>query len=500
MQGRYDVVIIGAGIVGCMTARRLARFDLDVLVLERNSDVGAETSAANSALIHAGYDPVPGTLKAELNVRGNAMWEGLARELDFEFRRTGDYVVAVGPDEVEALRALYRQGIANGVPGLVLLDGEAVKARVPLLNPEVSGALYAPTAGVVDPFGATIAAAENAVRNGTEFALETEFEDFIFEGRRIIGVRTSKGEARCDWVINCAGLQSDIVMHRAGCRPEFSIRPRRGEYCVLDPDAFTLDEVLFPVPSLKGKGVLVFTTTHGNTIVGPTSEWVDDRTDASISRTGQAYLEANMKKLVPSIDLRRTIAVFAGLRAAGNARCLNPDVDYVGDFIVERAAEADGLINCGGIESPGLTSAPAIAERIETLIRETGYELTEKADWDPIRKRPPVMRLLSDDGKQRVIAADPRYGRIVCRCEMVTEGEIVAAIHSPIPARTYDAIKRRTWLGTGRCQGGFDLTRVVGILSRELGIPADQVRKNNAGSEFVFGETKDGGSDESGAA
>ena len=202
MQGRYDVVIIGAGIVGCMTARRLARFDLDVLVLERNSDVGAETSAANSALIHAGYDPVPGTLKAELNVRGNAMWEGLARELDFEFRRTGDYVVAVGPDEVEALRALYRQGIANGVPGLVLLDGEAVKARVPLLNPEVSGALYAPTAGVVDAFGATVAAAENAVRNGTEFALETEFEDFIFDGRRIIGVRTSKGEARCDWVIN----------------------------------------------------------------------------------------------------------------------------------------------------------------------------------------------------------------------------------------------------------------------------------------------------------
>ena len=207
-----------------------------------------------------------------------------------------------------------------------------------------------------------------------------------------------------------------------------------------------------------------------------------------------------MKKLVPSIDLRRTIAVFAGLRAAGNARCLNPDVDYVGDFIVERAAEAAGLINCGGIESPGLTSAPAIAERIEALIRETGYELTEKADWDPIRKRPPVMRMLSDDGKQRVIEADPRYGRIVCRCEMVTEGEIVAAIHSPIPAQTYDAIKRRTWLGTGRCQGGFDLTRVVGILSRELGIPVERVRKNNAGSEFVFGETKDGGSDESGAA
>ncbi len=490
MKDRYDVVIIGAGIVGCLTARELAKYDLDILVLERNGDVGAATSAANSALIHAGYDPIPGTLKAELNVRGNAMWDRLSSELDISFRRTGDYVVAIGEDEIENLKILKRQGELNGVPGLELIDGETARARVPALNPETAAALYAPSAGIVDTFGAVIAAAENAVENGVSFAFETEFEDFIFDGNRIIGVKTPRGSIGCDWAINCAGLEADTVMHKAGARPDFRIRARRGEYCVIDPEYFTLDTVLFPVPSVKGKGVLVFTTTHGNTVVGPTSEWIDGKTDAAISAFGQAYLEENMRKLVPTIDLRRTIAVFAGLRASGNARCLNPAVDYVGDFIVEAAAEAAGLINCGGIESPGLTSAPAIAERIVRILREAGAALCERSDWNPIRKGRPVMRRLSDAEKQRLIKTDPRYGKIVCRCEMVTEGEIAAEIHAPIPARTYDALKRRTWLGTGRCQGGFDLTRVVEILARELGVPVSDIRKNEAGSEFVVAETK----------
>ena len=284
-------------------------------------------------------------------------------------------------------------------------------------------------------------------------------------------------------------------MRKAGTRPDFKIRARRGEYCVLDPEYFSLDTVLFPVPSVKGKGVLVFTTTHGNAVVGPTSEWVDDKTDASISAFGQAYLEENMRKLVPTIDLRRTIAVFAGLRASGNARCLNPAVDYVGDFIVEAASEVGGLISCAGIESPGLTSAPAIAERVARILREEGAALRERPDWNPIRKGRPVMRRLSDREKQRLIEADPRYGKIVCRCEAVTEGEIVAEIHAPIPARTYDALKRRTWLGTGCCQGGFDLTRVVEILARELGVPVGEIRKNEPGSEFVVGVTKNGGAE-----
>lgn len=493
MKERYDVVIIGAGIVGCLTARRLARYDLNILVLEARSDVGSGTSAANSALVHAGYDPIPGTLKAELNVRGNEMWGKIAAELDIDFVRMGDYVVAVGEDELDQLRKLKAQGDQNGVPGLEIINSDRLKKEVPILNPEVSGALYAPTAGIIDTFAATIAAAESAVLNGVEFAFETSFEDFIFEGKKIIGVRTNRGEVRTAWVINCAGLNSDTVMHQAGCRLDFKIRARRGEYCVLDPEYFSIDTVLFPVPSVRGKGVLVFRTTHGNTLVGPTSEFIEGKTDTSISSSGQAYLEANMRKLVPSIDLRRTIAVFAGLRAAGNARCSNPAVDYVGDFIVERAEEVDGLINTGGIESPGLSSAPAIAERIESLLKEAGVELKERADWNPIRKARPSMRRLSPEQQNELIQRDPRYGKIICRCEMVTEGEIVAEIHAPIPAKTYDALKRRTWLGTGRCQGGFDLTRVVGILSRELGVPVSAIRKNDAGSEFVFMDTKNGG-------
>lgn len=493
MKERYDVIIIGAGVVGCLTARRLAQYDLKILVLEERGDVGSGTSAANSALVHAGYDPIPGSLKAELNVRGNAMWDEIASELDIDFIRTGDYVVAIGEDELGELKKLKAQGDLNGVPGLELIDGERVKAEVPIINPDVSGALYAPTAGVIDTFGATVAAAESAVLNGVEFAFNTKFEEFIIEGKRIIGVRTNRGEIQTRWVINCAGLNSDTVMHKVGCRLDFEIRARRGEYCVLDPEYFSIDTVLFPVPSIRGKGVLVFTTTHGNTIVGPTSEFIDGKTDTSISSSGQAYLEANMRKLVPSIDLRRTIAVFAGLRATGNARCLNPAVEYVGDFIVERAAEADGLINTAGIESPGLTAAPAIAERVETLLREAGVELTARADWNPIRKARPSMRHLSPAEQNELIRRDPRYGKIICRCEMVTEGEIVAEIHAPIPATTYDALKRRTWLGTGRCQGGFDLTRVVEILSRELGVPVSAIRKNDAGSEFVFSDTKNGG-------
>lgn len=493
MKERYDVVIIGAGIVGCMTARRLAQYDLTILVLEARSDVGSGTSAANSALIHAGYDPVPDSLKAELNVRGNAMWDEIAAELDIDFQRTGDYVVAISEDELDELKKLKIQGDLNGVPGLELIDGERVKAEVPVINPEVSGALYAPTAGVIDVFGATVAAAESAVLNGVEFAFETSFEDFILDENRVVGVRTNRGELHTDWVINCAGLNSDTVMHKAGCRMDFEIRARRGEYCVLDPEYFSIQTVLFPVPSVRGKGVLVFTTTHGNTIVGPTSEFIDGKMDTSISSSGQAYLEANMRKLVPSIDLRRTIAVFAGLRASGNARCLNPAVNYVGDFIVERAAEVDGLINTSGIESPGLTAAPAIAERIEALLREAGVELKTRAEWNPIRKARPRMRHLSPAAQNELIQRDPRYGKMICRCEMVTEGEIVAEIHAPIPAMTYDALKRRTWLGTGRCQGGFDLTRVVEILSRELGVPVSEIRKNDAGSEFVFSDTKNGG-------
>jgi len=486
----YDVVIIGAGVVGCLTARFLSRYQLRILVIEKESDVGAGTSSANSALIHAGYDPLPGTLKAALNVRGNEMWDQLADELDFDFERCGDYVAAIGEDEFQQLQILKRQGEQNGVPGLKILSVDEIRKRIPNINPEVSGALFAPTAGICDTFAVTIAAAENAQMNGVMFRFDTCFESFLVEKHRIVGIRTDRGDIRCQWVINAAGLYADEVMHQAGSHPEFMIRPRRGEYCVFDPACFQIDTVLFPVPSEKGKGVLFFKTTHGNTIVGPTSEFVDCKEDKAVSVTGLRYLEEQMQRLIPGADLRWTIASFSGLRASGNAICTNSDVDYSGDFLIESDKTVKGLIHCAGIESPGLSASPAIAERICLLLEQSGFEMIEKPYWNPRRKRRPCFRHLTNEERNELIAQDPRYGRIVCRCEMVTEGEIAAEIHAPIPARTYDAIKRRTWCGTGRCQGGFDMIRVVEILTRELNLSSEKISKNGPGSEFIFSETK----------
>ncbi len=487
----YDVVIIGAGVVGCMVARALSRYDLSVLLIEKEADVGAGTSSANTAIVHAGYDPMPGTLKAALNVAGNRMWDTLAAELDFAFERRGDYVVAVEPEEVPRLELLRQQGIANGVTGLAMLSGEELRRREPLVNPRACAALWASTSGICDPFAAVLAAAENAVTNGVTLMLETAFEGFHMEGRRIAGVRTSRGSLRCRWVVNAAGLYADEVMHKAGVRPDFAITPRRGEYYVLDRAQLPLRSVLFPVPTDVSKGILVTATVHGNPIVGPNARDVAGKEDRSATREGLEEVWQGAERLVPSLDPRSIIGLFAGLRAAGNARCLTPGVDYGHDFVVEIAEGVHGLVNLAGIESPGLTAAPAIAERVVELLRDAGEPLREKRSWNPIRRARPRFRDLLPEQQAELVRRDPLYGRIVCRCEMVTEGEIVAEIHAPIPARTYDALKRRTWLGTGRCQGGFDTPRVLAILARELGISPVQVTKKGPGSEFLSRPTKD---------
>lgn len=492
-KDRYDVIIIGAGVVGSLIARRLSRYQLDILLIDRESDVGSVTSAANTAIIHAGYDPIPGTLKAALNVAGNALWDTLAAELNFAFERCGDYVVAVGEDERPALEALLERGKRNGVPGLQIVRAEEMRRREPRINPAVSGALFAPSGGICDPFGVTIAAAENAVMNGVHLMLETAFEDFIIERGRIVAVRTNRGTFGCRWAINAAGLYADEVMHRAGVRPEFHITPRRGEYLILDRAELTLRHVLFPVPTAISKGILVTTTTHGNVIIGPNAHEIGDKDDTAVTREGLQEIWRGARKLIPDLNEHAVIATFAGLRAGGNARCQTPGVEYDHDFIVEIPTEVNGLVNLGGLESPGLTSAPAIAERVVELLRDAGEVLTEKRDWNPIRPARPRFRDLSLAERRRLIERDPRYGRIICRCEMVVEGEIVAEIHAPIPARTYDALKRRTWLGTGRCQGGFDLPRVVALLARELGISPLEVTKKGPGSEWLWRPTKGDG-------
>ena len=490
MSQSFDIIIIGGGVVGCMAARHLSRYNLSILLIEKEADIGSGTSAANTALIHPGYDPLPGTLKAKLNVAANPLWDNLAGELNIEFKRAGDYVVAIGKGEIAKLNRLMQQGKHNGVPGMHLLSAEEMRKREPLINPNVSGAIFAETGGMCDPFMATIAAAENAVQNGVQIALETKFESYLFDGRKIIGVHTNRGDHLCRWVVNAAGLFSDEVMHQAGLHPEFSITPRRGEYFILDSADMNIGSVYFPVPNETSKGILVTTTVHGNTLRGPNAEDIEDKMDANNTINGMQEVMAGAQKLVPSINPRSIIATFSGLRASGNAPCQTAGVDYQHDFLIEIAKEKPNLVNLAGIESPGLTAAPVIAQMVIDMMKEAGEKFVEKKNWNPIRPARPRFRHLSRKQQQELIEKDSRYGRVICRCENITEGEIVAEIHSAIPARTYDAIKRRTWLGTGRCQGGFDLPRVTAILARELGISPLDVTKKGDESRFLTRQTK----------
>ncbi len=480
MSKTYDVIIVGAGVVGCMIARALSRFKLDVLLLERGADVCSGSSKANTAIVHAGYDAEPGTFKARFNVAGNRMYDQVCGELDVPFQRSGTYVVAVGDDEVPVLHELYERGLQNGVPGMRLISGEEMLSIEPAVNPQVRGALLASTGGIVDPFLLTIAAAENAVTNGVELLLDTEVSGLLHADGKITGVRTNLGDFSGRFVVNAAGIYSDVLMASV-CAHQLRITPRKGEYYLFDRDKSRVGAVLFPCPTRISKGILVTPTIHGNTLIGPNAVDQSDREDKAVTCDGLAEVLSGAQRLVPSLDTRDVIAVFAGLRATGNT----------GDFWIKPAPEAHGLINLVGIESPGLTASPAIAEYVLEMLRELGLSLDPRSDYDPIRHAPPCFRDLSPAARQALIERDPRYGRIVCRCEMVTEGELVAAIHAPIPARTYDALKRRTRLGTGRCQGGFDTPRAIEILARELAISPLQVTKNGPGTELVVRETKE---------
>lgn len=483
----YDVIIIGGGVVGCMTARALSRYNLSILLIEKESDIGMGASSANSAIIHAGHDPVPGTLKAEMNRLANPMWDTLSAELGIPFKRSGAYIVSIdeGCDCLETLRVRANE---NGVPSEIISDDE-MKRREPRVNPLTSGALYTPTAGMVDPFAACIAPLENAIMNGVQVMTDTAFIDFIKDGSKIIGIKTNRGDFACRWAVNAAGLYCDEVMHKAGVRPEFKITPRKGEYYILDKSEIQIDNVLFPVPNEVSKGILVLGSTHGNVVVGPNSNLIPEKENRAVTADGLTEIWAGSQRLVPSIAPRSIIAVFAGLRATGNAHTAN--VDYSHDFVIEIPKEVQGLVNLGGIESPGLTSAPAIAQRVVELLRDTGEKLVEKKEFNPIRPARPRFNHLNHEEQAALVAKDPRYGRMICRCEMITEGEIVAEIHAPLPAKTYDAIKRRTWLGTGRCLGSFDMPRVVAILSQELGVSPLEITKKGTGSEFLIRLTKD---------
>ena len=473
----YDVVIIGAGVTGCAVAMQLSRYDLKTCVIEKDEDVCSGTSKANSGMVHAGHDAIPGTLKAKLNVRGAAMIRELSSALDFPFRENGSMVVAFGDDEdsKKGLEELLERGNKNGVKDLKIITGEEARALEPNLSEEVKLALLVPHGGIVCPFLMTVAFAENAASNGAEFRFLTEVTGISKASDGYL-LSTTAGDITARAVINCAGVYAD-KFHNMVCPGDpIHITPRRGEYVLLDHDAGDIvSHTIFQLPTAKGKGVLVTPTVHGNIMVGPNAEDLDDREDTATTLEGTDYIKSTGRLSVPSIPYGKTITSFSGLRATEDGK----------DFVIKESA--DGFFDAAGIDSPGLTSAPAIGEMLAEMV-SSKYGANLNQNIKSTRKGFVKPLDLDPEERAKLINENPEYGRIVCRCENVTEGEIRDAIRRTPGARSLDGIKRRVRQGMGRCQAGFCTPRAMSILAEELGVSEDEICKNRPGSEILAGK------------
>lgn len=475
-QMDYDVAVIGAGVTGCAVARELAHWDLKVCVLEKGEDVCCGTSKANSAIVHAGHDAEPGSLKARFNLEGNRMMGDLAKELDFDFVRNGSLVLCLDEADLPALRALYEKGVKNGVEGLELLDGDQVRAMEPNISERVCAALYAPTGGIVCPFGLTIALAENACDNGVKFSFLTPVEAVksVDGGYELMTGGGNTLTAR--YVVNAAGVYAD-VFHNMVSGKKIHITARKGEYCLLDKEAGGhVSRTIFQLPGRMGKGVLVTPTVHGNLLLGPTAVDVEDKEQTATTAEGLASLTEKAMAGVDAIPFRQVITSFAGLRA-------HEDGD---DFVIGEPEDAPGFFDAAGIESPGLTSAPAIGVFLAGLIAEkSGAALNERFEG----RRKGIVRPQELDRREReaLIKEHPEYGTIVCRCEGVSEGEILDAIHRTLGAVSLDGVKRRVRQGMGRCQAGFCTPKTMEILAKERGVALEEICKNEPGSHMLTG-------------
>lgn len=477
----YNIAVIGCGVTGAAAAYYLSKYKLNCVVIEKDNDVCNATTKANSAIIHAGYDPEPETLMAKLNVRGNALAGEICRKLDVAYKQIGSYVVAFSPKELETLEILKKRGECNGVKGLEIIDRDTLRAEEPNISPDALAALFAPSAAIVDPWGYGLAMAETAVENGCDLMLDTCVNGIERLSDRWI-ISTNKGNIEAEYIINAAGVFSDKV-HNMALSEAFKIIPSAGEYYLLDKsEGKRVNHIIFQCPSTDGKGVLVSPTVHGNLIVGPNAKnRTENPEDVSCSSKGLDEVRKKAVKSVTSISFRDNIRNFTGIRA-------NSDVD---DFIIQ--ISEDKFIDAAGIKSPGLTAAPAIAEYIVELLKKDGFVLEEKENFKDSRT---VVRFnsLSPDEKNALIKARPEYGRVICRCETITEGEIIDAINRPISPCSVDGIKRRTGTGMGRCQGGFCGPRVLEIIAKQLGKKPEEILQDKNGSFILTGKTKQEGS------
>lgn len=475
----YDVIIIGAGVSGAATARELSRYKVNACVIEKEEDVCCGTSKANSAIVHAGYDAATGSLMAKLNVRGNQMMEQLAKDLDFPFKKNGSLVVCLHEEDMPNLQALYDRGVANGVKDLRILNREELRAMEPNISDDAYAALYAPTAGIVCPFNLNIAMAENACVNGVEFKFDTEVTGLHpIEGGWAI--ETNQGTFETKYVVNAAGVYAD-KLHNMVSAKKIHITPRRGDYCLLDKTAGNLvSKTIFALPGKFGKGILVAPTVHGNLILGPTALDIEDKEGTNTTREGLDQVITKCGMNVKNIPMRSVITSFAGLRAHEDGH----------EFLIGELEDAPGFIDCAGIESPGLTSSPAIGEMVAEILREK-LNLEKNENFVATRKGVLDPDALSKEERIELIRKNPAYGNIICRCEMITEGEILDAIHRPLGAKSLDGVKRRTRAGMGRCQAGFCSPRTMEILARERHVSMFDITKSGGDSKIVVGTNKD---------
>lgn len=475
-----DVLIIGAGAVGCSIARELTKYQVRVLVVEKKEDVGGDASKANSAIIHTGYDASPDTLESQLVVAANPMYDKLTKDLDVPFSRIGGILPAITQEQYEKLPALKEKAFKNRVYDVEYLSGEELLKMEPNLNPETKAGLYIPRESIIDPFLLVVGYAENAQQNGADFLLGTEVTGIHKKQGKITAVETTAGEISCKWVINAAGLHCDEIAAMVG-KNDYTVNPRKGQFYVLDKNtSCKVEHIILPIPTKVTKGKLMCPTIHGNMLVGPTAEDLSDKEDRSTDAAGLKSVAEDVRHLIPNVNLRDTITQYSGLRPNRNPEGLH--VDTYDDLT--------NYVNLSGVRSTGLTASASLGKYVAQTLLKLGMPAEMNPDFNPVRKGIVRFRELTREQQDQMIQKDPLYGRVICRCETITEGEIVAAIHSPIPARSMDAVKRRVRAGLGRCQGGFCGPRVLEILARELGVSAEEINKNDKGSYMIAGKVR----------
>lgn len=478
----FDVTVIGCGAIGAAIAYELSHYQLSVAIVEKENDIACGTTKANSAIVHAGYDPKPGTKMARLNVEGSKMMEGLCRHLHVEYQQIGSLVLAFDQDDMKIIQELFERGTQNGVEHLQLLTKEQVLKMEPGLSPELIGSLYAPTAAIVNPWGLAIAFAQSAVANGSRLFLNSPVKKIVDQGG-FYQITAGENVLESKYIVNAAGTYSDKINNLIA-KPFFQIVPVKGEYYLLDKSQGGLvRHTIFQTPGKYGKGVLISPTVHGNLIVGPTADTADNPDDTAVTAQGlEKVINASLRS-DSHVNFRESIRNFAGVRAT---------TDKVDDFIIEASPDSPRLVNAAAIKSPGLSASPAIAKEVRRILESIGLSCTKKTSYADYQ-RTPLFKTMTEEQQEKAIASNPLYGRVICRCETITEGDILSAMSGPIPPVSIDGVKRRCNAGMGRCQGGFCGPRVHEILSREAGRPMQEIEQDRAGSYLLTGETKVGG-------